>query len=177
MKKQAYLFFIGALALAFIGEAYAQAPRRTGTYKAWRSYVIGTSENKVCYIVSEPIAQKPKGVRRGDVVLLVTHRQEQNIRNELSLRVGYVFSPKSRPFAKIGESNFQFFTGIGRGKESAHWAWLENPQTADDMIPAMREGNRLVFKGTSNRGTRTEDTYSLAGFTAASKQMDEDCPL
>ena len=39
----------------------------------------------------------------------------------------------------------------------------------------MKSGNKLVVKGISSRGTKTEDTYSLFGFTAALKLIDRAC--
>ena len=43
------------------------------------------------------------------------------------------------------------------------------------MVQAMRRGNELVFKGTSERGTLTTDSYSLKGVTAAMKAIDRAC--
>jgi hypothetical protein len=34
----------------------------------------------------------------------------------------------------------------------------------------------MVVKGTSSRGTKTTDSYSLLGFTKAHKAIDTACP-
>jgi len=39
----------------------------------------------------------------------------------------------------------------------------------------MKGGNRMVVYGTSSRGTKTTDTYSLSGFTAMKKRIDKAC--
>jgi len=39
----------------------------------------------------------------------------------------------------------------------------------------MKSGNKLVVSGTSSRGTKTEDIYSLFGFTASLKLIDKAC--
>ena len=43
------------------------------------------------------------------------------------------------------------------------------------LVNAMKRGNELVFKGTSERGTLTTDSYSLKGVTAAMKAIDKAC--
>jgi hypothetical protein len=40
----------------------------------------------------------------------------------------------------------------------------------------MRAGSTMVVKGTSARGTRTTDTYSLKGVSAALDAIDKACP-
>ena len=47
-------------------------------------------------------------------------------------------------------------------------------QCNSDMGPGeMESGNKLVVSGTSSRGTKTEDIYSLFGFTASLKLIDK----
>ena len=41
----------------------------------------------------------------------------------------------------------------------------------------MIRGARLVVKGTSSRGTKTTDTYSLKGFSAAFKAIGKACKV
>ena len=43
------------------------------------------------------------------------------------------------------------------------------------LVRAMKSGNRMVVYGTSSRGTKTTDTYSLSGFTAMKKRIDKAC--
>ena len=39
----------------------------------------------------------------------------------------------------------------------------------------MAKGRQLIVTGYSSRGTKTTDTYSLAGFTAAYKAIGKAC--
>lgn len=39
----------------------------------------------------------------------------------------------------------------------------------------MKAGRTMIVRGTSTRGTATTDTYSLTGFTAGMKAIDEAC--
>ena len=55
------------------------------------------------------------------------------------------------------------------------WAWLDNETRQGALVNAMKRGNELVFKGTSERGTLTTDSYSLKGATAAMKAIDKAC--
>ena len=41
----------------------------------------------------------------------------------------------------------------------------------------MRKGRTMVVTGTSTRGTLTTDTYSLSGFTKASRAIAKACGL
>ena len=39
----------------------------------------------------------------------------------------------------------------------------------------MKKGNQMIVTGVSARGTKTTDTYSLNGITAALKAMADKC--
>jgi hypothetical protein len=39
----------------------------------------------------------------------------------------------------------------------------------------MKRGNKMTVIGTSSRGTKTTDTYSLAGFTKTKAVIDKTC--
>ena len=54
-------------------------------------------------------------------------------------------------------------------------AWAESPQIDSKIVDSMKAGSQLLVKGTSNRDTNTEDTYSLFGFTASLKLIDRAC--
>ncbi|MGC6512304.1 MAG: invasion associated locus B family protein [Parvibaculales bacterium] len=156
--------------------ASAQNLKPVSTHKAWRVFTTGQGAQMTCYIVSEPVAKKPANVRRGEIFLAVSHRPGQGVFNEVSVRIGYPFSEKSTPYAQIGADSFRFFTGAKMGQASASWAWVENPADHEQFVNAMKRGSRLVFKGTSKRGTLTTDTYSLMGFSAAYNQLNGLCP-
>ena len=42
-------------------------------------------------------------------------------------------------------------------------------------VEAMKRGTEMVVRGISSRGTRTTDTYSLSGVTAAMNEIDKAC--
>ena len=177
------LFLVSALAgFGFAGSAAAQAPTaapeptRLGIYKNWSAYASGNGAAKQCFITSKPRTLLPQGALRGEVFLSVSHRPADGVRNEIGLRVGYPFSNTSRPYATIGERRFQFFSGASLQNGVKEWAWLQDIAQHEAMVGAMKKGARLSFRGTSQRGTLTTDTYSLLGFTAAMQAIDTACP-
>ena len=156
-------------------KSYAATPELIGTFKKWQAFVYGQGKSKVCYITSDPLKSSPKNVKRGNVFITVTHRPKLSIRNEISLRIGYVFSKKSKPYVQINKKRFQFLTHIEGKSERSHWAWLFDSKSEKRMIQSMKKGSTLIFKGTSARGTLTTDHYSLQGFTKAIQAIDKAC--
>jgi hypothetical protein len=43
------------------------------------------------------------------------------------------------------------------------------------MIAAMKRGSSMTIVGTSSRGTKTTDKYSLSGFTKTKSVIDKTC--
>ncbi len=174
-KLFATLTIAGAVLAGSAGLAAAAEPSLLGKFNDWSAYTYGSGSSRICYVLSEPKEMQPRGAARGDVYLMVTHRPGQNVRNEISMRIGYPFSDRSRPFAQIGSDKFQMFSGVREGGENRFWAWLEDTSDEGRMASAMRRGSTLIIKGTSERGTLTTDRYSLSGITAALNKIDDSC--
>lgn len=153
----------------------ADAPKLLGKYDDWAAYTYGSGKDRICYVLSEPKKQEPKGATRGDVYFMVTHRPGRNIRNEISMRIGYPFAATSKPFADIGNDKFQMFSGVAEGGEHQYWAWLDNAKDEGKMVRSLRAGSSMVIKGTSSRKTLTTDTYSLRGSSNALTKIDDAC--
>jgi len=139
-----------------------------GVYRDWDAYLLQEDGDRVCYMLSVPKDMEPKNVRRGEVYFLVTHRPDDDIRDEISIITGYTYEPGSTVTARIGNRGYELFT-----KDDG--AWLRNTADEARMVRAMRGGTEMVITGTSNRGTRTVDTYSLYGFTAAHNAISNAC--
>mgnify|MGYP003645394165 FL=1 len=153
----------------------ADTPKLLGKYDDWAAYSYGSGKDRICYVLSEPKSMAPKGATRGDVYFMVTHRPGRNIRNEISMRIGYPFSATSKPFAKIDSKSFQMFSGVAEGGEHQNWAWLDNSKDEGAMVRALRAGSTMIIKGTSSRNTLTTDTYSLKGSSNALTKIDQSC--
>ena len=133
--------------------------------KSWSIFTADV-EGKVCWIVSEPTKSvarkngKRVQVNRGDIYLMVAVRPGSGDKNQVSMVSGYPYKPGEAVVAKIGSAKFEMFS---KGEN----AWLDGPSEDDKMVVAMKKGITAVVTGTSSRGTDTEDTFSLRGFTAA----------
>lgn len=160
----------GALAAATLvaapfGGAEAQVASRVDAVKSWSIFTADV-EGKVCWIVSEPTKSvarkngKRVQVNRGDIYLMVAVRPGSGDKNQVSMVSGYPYKPGEAVVATIGSAKFEMFS---KGEN----AWLDGPSEDDKMVVAMKKGITAVVTGTSSRGTDTEDTFSLRGFTAA----------
>lgn len=179
MLTSTRLFAAAAFAVVNLAPALAataaEAPKLLGKFDDWAAYTHGADADRICYALAEPKTQAPKGVTRGDVYFMVTHRPGRNIRNEISMRAGYAFSATSKPFATIGKDRYQMFTGVPEGGEHQYWAWLDKTSDEARMVKAIRAGSSMVVKGTSSKKTLTTDTYSLKGSGKALSKIDEAC--
>jgi len=107
-------------------------------------------------------------VRRGDILLFVSYRPDQNVNGEISFTGGYPFAPDSTVSVEVGTDTFQLFT-------SGDWAWPASPEDDARLMAALRRGAQAVITGRSSRGTQTQDTFSLFGFTAAMEEAERRC--
>ncbi len=166
---------IAAMALGgFSGIATAQeSTNRVATQTDWSVFV---EENpKECWGVSSPKETvntrdgQPVSVRRGDILLFVTFRPGTGAAGEVSFTGGYPFAPDSTVNMTIGTSSFEMVVG------EEEWAWPMNPADDAAMLAALKAGESAVLTARSARGTQTQDTFSLLGFTAAMQDAEARC--
>ena len=86
----------------------------------------------------------------------------------MSIIIGYPFKPNSEATVDVGATSFALYT-------QQDGAWIKNAAEEAHVIEAMRAGQSAVVKGTSAKGTRTTDTFSLRGLTQALDRTDQDC--
>ena len=128
---------------------------------------------KECYTVSKPQSTKnTRGgkevtVKRGEIYLYTTFKPSENVSGLVSFTGGYPFAPDSTVSVQIGDDKFDMFV-------SGEWAW---PNAKDDarLMAAMKKGARAVLTARSARGTQTQDTFSLSGYTAATDAARSAC--
>lgn len=168
---------IGAAALAlstsmvFSGAVSAQeSTNRVGTMTDWNVFVENSP--KECWGVSKPRETvnskdgKPTSVRRGDILLFVTHRP--GTAPQVSFTGGYPFAPGSTVTVNVGGNQFQLFT-------DGEWAWSGSKEDDAALIKALRGGADAVLSARSGKGTQTKDSFSLRGFTAAMDDAAKRC--
>ena len=137
----------------------------------WFVSVMQENGSKVCYLSAEPQKAEGNYTKRGPIYLTITHRPAEKRIGEVGVQAGYTYKNGSSVTAVIdGKTKVRMFTNAG-------FAWGESEKADQSLIRAMKAGNKIVITGTSSRGTKTTDTYSLAGFTAAYNASIKACAI
>jgi len=134
-----------------IAEAQAQA-----------DILRGQGEQEAIRIFAEAFKRDP-------AFFLVTHMpgRKPPVKGEVSTIIGYPFKEGEIVKLSIDEQDYEMFS-------KGDTAWVD---TGSDkkVVAAMKAGKSLKIEGTSWRGTRTVDTYSLIGISAALDAIDKAC--
>ena len=142
--------------------------KQLAKFNDWTAFAEGEGKNLACMAVSKPKKAEGNYSRRGDIFAIVTHLPGQNKWNEFSIVAGYNFQPNSNPDVTIGDMKFQLFTSGSR-------AWSFSPSEDDKIVKYLKNSMKMKVVGTSSRGTITNDTYSLVGFSKAYQKINEAC--
>ena len=145
--------------------AVAQSVRVLGDFRDWSAYSATEGAGPVCFALSKPSAVSPTPDGYTEAYLYLTNRPAESVRNEFNLVAGFSFAPDSPATATVGGQSFSLFT-----ENDA--AWLLDPGQSDLLASAMRAGSTLVIDGTTARGIRVSQTFSLSGATAASRAIE-----
>ena len=159
----------GTMAFAADGGKAKARTKLLGTFQDWKAYSDEENGQKVCYISSQPKRITPRGKARGDAYILVTHRPAEKSFNVVSITAGYTYKKDSEVQVKIDRNSFKLFT-------DGDTAWARDESTDKSLTNALKGGHSLTVKGVSSRGTKTADTYSLAGAGPAYGAINEACP-
>ena len=134
--------------------------------------VFAGSNPKECWAVSPPKSTvnsrdgQPVEVQRGAIRLYVAYRP--GAAGEVSFTGGYPFKPGSTVAVDIGGNKFDLFT---EGEN----AWTGSSSEDAKLIAALRAGASATLTAMSSRGTKTVDTFSLSGITAATNAAKSNC--
>jgi len=150
--------------------AGAAQPALLGQYGDWGAYAASPGGSKVCFALAKPKTTKiePAGRKRDPSYIFVSTRPADNVKNEVSVIIGYPFKTSSDATAEVGAVKFAMYT-------QNDGAWIKNVAEEARMIDAMRKGADLTIKGTSGRGTASTDTYSLKGLAQAIERVEQEC--
>lgn len=161
------------IALAFMlcanGAMAADHPKLIGQHGKWSAYEMKEDGKKVCYMTSSPIKQEGKYKKRGSVYVMITHRPASKSYNVVSFHAGYTFAKGSSLNITLGKDSYELFT---QGES----AWT-NDDTDGAIVNSIKKGDKIIAKGTSNKGTETMDTYSLKGSAQAYQAINKACGL
>lgn len=166
---------ISAAALVFAMALPATAQNESNRVAAETDWaVFQGAEPKECWAVTAPKETvntrdgRVVSVRRGDILLFVTFRPEQNIAGEISFTGGYPFADGSTATLDVGGTTFELFT-------EGEYAWPATPAEDQKIVTAIKRGADATITARSARGTQTKDTFSLLGATAMIEEAEKLC--
>ena len=147
-----------------------ESDNRVAVTSDWN--VFTEEEPKECWGVTVPKETvntrdgQPVSVRRGDILLFVTYRPGKP--GEVSFTGGYPFAEGSTVAMNVDGNSFELFT-------DGEWAWPATPESDAQLLAAMKAGTNATLTARSGKGTQTQDTFSLRGFTAAMTEAETRC--
>jgi invasion protein IalB len=168
IKSRTTLFVLAGLAALAATAAQAQSVRLLGDFRDWSAYTASEGAGKLCFVMTQPEETDPTPDGYADAYLYLTHRVGDGVHNELNLIAGYAFAPDTPAEATIGGQTYQLFT-----EDDA--AWLEDVTLTETVAGRMRAGTTMTIEGTTERGIKIRQTFSLSGVTAASRAIDAEC--
>jgi hypothetical protein len=145
-------------------------PTLLGQYGDWGAYAATPNGRKVCFSIAKPKSSQttPVGRKRDQAYVFISTRPAENVRNEVSVIIGYPFKDSTDATAEIGTDKFAMYT-LNDG------AWIKNVAEEARMVDSMRKGSDLTVKGVSGRGTESSDQYSLKGLSQALDRATQEC--
>ena len=169
MKKVFYILICAVVCTFVTIPSYASGNGvLVGNYGDWSVYTFLEEGKKVCFMSGQPRKEEGNYKKRGDVFFFVTHWSGEGNKNVVSVSNGYPFKEGSVVTASIGGRKFTLFT-------RDEMAWTENQKEDEALVALLKKKSSLIVRGTSSRGTKTKDTYSLKGSTAAWRAMNKEC--
>lgn len=152
--------------------AQEQSTNRVNAVTDWSVFV--EQDPTQCWVVSSPTETvntrdgRVVAVNRGDILMFVSYWPGAGKLGEVSFTGGYPFGDGTTVSLDIGSTKFELFT-------TGETAWAATPDDDNKIIAAMKRGADAVVSGQSSRGTKTKDTFSLRGFTAALEDAEKRC--
>lgn len=163
------------LAMGFLAGAAAAQDQSTNRVAAKTDWSVFVEQSpKECWTVSAPKETvntrdgRVVAVKRSDILLMVFFRPEAKVKGQITFTGGYPFAGGSTVTLDISGNEFELFT-------EGEWAWPASSADDAKIITAMKRGAQAVLSARSARGTRTKDTFSLLGFTAALEDAEKRC--
>ncbi|MCC7346678.1 MAG: hypothetical protein IT538_04700 [Variibacter sp.] len=155
--------------LAASAQAQGQ-PSLLQQFGDWGVYTGVSAGKKVCFALAQPASAEtnPPNRPRDPVYFFVSTRPAENVRNEVSIIIGYPHKPGADATAEVAGTRFSLQTRQDN-------VWVKNTAEEERLLDAMRKGSDMVVKGVSGRGTQTTDRYSLRGLSQALDKVGQEC--
>jgi hypothetical protein len=109
-------------------------------------------------------------IKRDDILLMTSFRPSDKVLGQTGFTGGYPFAKGSAVVVAVGGKKFNF-TAVGE------WAWPSSKKEDMKVINAFKRGRFVTVTARSRRGTITQDTFSLRGYTAATEHAAKLCNM
>jgi len=143
-------------------------PSLLANYGEWGAFLAVSGKDKTCYALASPKDRQPGNLRRDQAYVFISSRPAENVRNEISIIMGFAMKDGGEARAEVGSASFDL---IAKGAN----AWVKNPAEEGRFIDALRKSGKLVVKAPSVKGNVTTDTYPLSGFSQALDRVQKEC--
>lgn len=160
---------LAVMAMVSLATGPASAADQLAKYQSWTLFMHKADKGTTCFVASQPTEMLPKGANRDAAYFYISAWPKEGVKTEVSVKLGYPIKKGAQVSVKIGSDPFKLFADDERG-------FVADPTEELKLIEAMKKGSTMQVQATSQRGTDTTDTYSLAGLKQALQGLAEKCP-
>lgn len=107
-------------------------PMLLESFHDWGAYVA-QGRDKTCYALASPKERAPSTLKRDPAYVFISSRPSENVRNEVSIIMGFAMNDKAEAKAEIGNASYDL---IAKGTN----AWVKNPAQENQFIDALKKG-------------------------------------
>ena len=143
-------------------------PSQVASFGDWGVFVAQGDKSKTCYALAAPKERLPAKLNRDPAYLFISTRPGDNVRDEVSIIMGFPVKDGSPARAEIGGTGFDL---VAKGPN----AWIKNQAEEPQFIEALKKGAKLTVKASSPKGNVTTDSYPLAGLAQALDRVAKEC--
>jgi hypothetical protein len=145
-------------------------PTLLGQYGDWGAYTASPGGKKICFAIAKPSSSEtnPPNRPRNPAYMFISSRPGDKVSNEVSVIIGYPFKSSTDATLAVGSATFALYT-------QQDGAWIKDAAEEPRLVEALRASQSAVVRGTSTKGTRSTDIFSLKGLAQALDRSDRDC--
>lgn len=160
------VFGLASITLARASQAQTTQP--VAKHGQWTAFAHGKGGERLCFVSAQPTKQVPTAAKRDPAYIYVSSWPKEGVAAEVSVKLGYTARKSADVVLTIGKATFKLFTNGER-------AFVADGAQEQKLVEAMKSGAQLTVKATSERGTRTTDTYALTGLAQALQSLATSC--
>ena len=178
MLKKGFFFILFLFFIFFFKNVQSATPQVVmecpglKSFKNWCAGEYKGNGAKSCIMISIPIDEKgePSYKSRGEVVATIYHIPSEDSTGVVYITTGYIYEKDTIVTLRIDKNKEHEFNVIEDDS-----AFSDDENVDKQLIVEMKKGNKMKVIGFSSRGTKTTDSYSLAGFSAAYTYISNLC--